>query len=396
MIYAPYFSIPLLAWITLTALFRSQRLIEVTAVLCVLPVASALDLPFGEALYSVPPCLLAALLLPLCAIAHGRSRGSGARLGMIFQMYAPLVWFTAFAVLSSVLVPFVFAGKYQTARTMENSGITPLVWGRMNVTQSIYIVVLTAFAIVVSRELTGRRDAIRRAVNGFIVCGYLAGLIAAYQFFSDRFGWYFPFDLLYSRPEVRNLEFYVRQFQVGGISIRQVFGSFSEPSTLAQFMLGAAAGAGYWWMRGGAPRRVKGLAILSVATLLASVSTTAYVGLGIGVILLVAHLGMSGRLRVGAVAFGLIASVAAAMVWALGEHDLPGFRTLANNVLDLALFTKRDTISFHVRWLVDSVALDGFRGTCGLGLGWGSTRGSSLLIHLLGNTGAIGIFLGLN
>jgi len=158
-------------------------------------------------------------------------------------------------------------------------------------------------------------------------------------------------------------------------------------------MLGTGFGAGYWWMRGGAPRRVKGLAILSVATLLATVSSTAYAGLGVGSILLVGHLAMSGRLRLAAFVFGLIASVAAAMVWAFGDCEFSSLRTLANNLLDLALFTKRDTISFQVRWLVDSVALDGFLGTYGLGLGWGSTRGSSLLIHLLGNAGAIGILL---
>src|SRR5258708_12594174 len=103
---------------------------------------------------------------------------------------------------------------------MENLGITPLAWGRMNVTQSVYIVVLTTFAIVVSCELAGRRDAIRRAVNAFIVCGYLAGLIAAYHFCSDRFGWYFPFYLLYSRPEARNMGFYAPQFTLGSIATR--------------------------------------------------------------------------------------------------------------------------------------------------------------------------------
>src|SRR5439155_26133055 len=94
-----------------------------------------------------------------------------------------------------------------------------------------------------------------------------------------------------------------------------------------------------------------------------------------------------------AAAFCLIVSTAAAILWTFGDSEFSGLRTLANNVLDLALFTKRDTISFQVRWLVDSVALDRFLGTYGLGLGWGSTRGSSLLIHLLGNAGAIGILL---
>lgn len=391
MIYAPYFSVPLLALITLTALFRSDWLIELTAILCVFPVVSAFDLPFGESLYSIPPCFLAALLLLPCAVAHDHLRGGSLR--MIFQVYSPMLWFMVFAVLSSVLVPFVFAGEFQTSQTMETSGVTPLSWGRMNVTQSLYIVVLTTFAILVSCELAGRRDAIRRGVNAFIVCGYLAGLIAAYHFVSSRFGWYFPYDLLYSRPEARIIGSFAREFQFGGTTIRQVFGSFSEPSTLAQFMLGTTFGASYWWIRGGAPRRVKGLAILSVASLLATVSTTAYAGLGIGSTLLIIHLAMSGRLRLAAVAFGAILSIAVAMVWAIGAQELSGLQTLTNNLLDVALFTKRDTLSFQVRWLVDSIALDGFLGTYGLGLGWGSTRGSSLLIHLLGNAGAIGIFL---
>src|SRR6185369_2985448 len=146
MIYAPYFSIPLLALLALTALFSSRRLIEMTAILCVFPVASVLDLTFGEGLYSIPPCLLAALLLLPCALAHGHSWGEGGRLGMIVQMYLPLAGFTVFAVVTSVLVPFLFAGMYQTAQSMDTFGIASLDWGRMNVTQSVYLVVLATFA----------------------------------------------------------------------------------------------------------------------------------------------------------------------------------------------------------------------------------------------------------
>jgi hypothetical protein len=392
MIYAPFFAVPLLALIALTALFSSHRLIQLTAVLCVFPVASVLDLSFGEGLYSIPPCLLAALLLLPCALAHGHSWGQSGRLELILRMYLPLLGFMVFAIVSSVLVPLLFAGMYQTALSMDISGIVALEWGRMNVTQSVYLVVLVVFATLVSCELTGHRDSIRGAVNAFILCGYLAALIAAYQLIGDRFDWYFPVKLLYSRPEARSLELTVRQFQIGGITIRQIFGSFSEPSTLAQFMLGAVFGSGYWWLRGGAPQRVKGLAIVSLATLLATVSSTAYVGLAVSGILLLAYLAMSGRLRAAVVAFFIIVTLATAMLMAFGEQELAGFRTLAGNVLDMVLFAKRDSISFQVRWLVDSVALDGFIGTYGLGLGWGSTRGSSLLIHLLGNTGVIGIF----
>jgi hypothetical protein len=392
MIYAPYFSIPLLALLALTALFSSRRLIEMTAILCVFPVASVLDLTFGEGLYSIPPCLLAALLLLPCALAHGHSWGEGGRLGMIVQMYLPLAGFTVFAVVTSVLVPFLFAGMYQTAQSMDTFGIASLDWGRMNVTQSVYLVVLATFAILVSCELAGRRDAIRRTVNAFILCGYLAALIAAYQFIGDRAGWYFPAKTLYSRPEARSLLLSVRQFQIGGVILKQISGSFSEPSTLAQFMLGAVFGSGYWWLRGGAPRHVKGLAVVSLATLLVTVSSTAYVGLAVSSILLLTYLAMSGRLRLAVAAFLIVASLAVTLVGAFGARELAGFRTLANNVLDLVLFAKRDSMSFQVRWLVDSVALDGFFGTYGLGLGWGSTRGSSLLIHLLGNTGVIGIF----
>jgi len=389
--YAPYFAVPLLALIVLTALFRSHRLIELIAILCVFPVASVLDLTFGEGLYSVPPCLLAALLLLPCAMAQSHSWGSGQRIESIVRMYLPLLGFTVFAVLTSVLLPVLFAGMFQTAQSMDTFGIASLAWGRMNITQSIYLVVLGSFAFLVSCELTGHRDAIRGVVNAFILCGYLAALIAAYQLASDRFGWPFPLRTLYSRPEARSLESTVRQYQVGGNIIRQVFGSFSEPSTLAQFMLGSLFGSGYWWVRGGAPWRVKGLAVASLAILLVTVSSTAYVGLAVAAIFLVAYLLMCGRLSAALVALIFFAALGLILARVIGEQDLGAFQTLANNVLDLVWFAKRDSFSFQVRWLVDSVALDGFLDTYGLGLGWGSTRGSSLLIHLLGNTGVIGI-----
>ena len=54
---------------------------------------------------------------------------------------------------------------------------------------------------------------------------------------------------------------------------------------------------------------------------------------------------------------------------------------------------KAQTDSYSIRLTVDGIALRGLIDTGGLGLGWGSTRGSSLLIHLLGNVGVMGAVL---
>jgi hypothetical protein len=393
MLYEPLFAVPIILLLVMTALFWSRHMLEVTTVLAILPVAALVDFSAGNSVFSVTPPLAAAALVPAAAMVYLNRRPAEAPGAAIPQVYLPLLCFVFFAVISSILVPLLFEGKFQVALSMDQRGIVPLEWGRTNITQSGYLVFLTAFAIVVSSVLLRRPRAIQRVVDALIWSGYLAAAIAIYHFAAEQMGWYFPYQVFYSKPEVRTLAAFVRVYHVGGLSLRQAYGTFSEPSTLAQFMVGVAYGSWYWWLRGTAPFRVKLLAITSIVVLAMTFSTTAYVGLGAGGLLLVARLTYMGRVRSAMLlALSVLACVGAA-VWVLSNQEVSGLKHFTDTVLDFVLLQKSQTTSYAIRRIVDQVALRGFVDTYGLGLGWGSTRGSSLLLHMLGNTGLIGILL---
>lgn len=393
MLYEPLFAVPIILLLVMTALFGSRHMLALTAVLAILPVAALVDFSTGQSVFSVTPPLAAAALVPAAAMIYLNRRPAESPGAAIPAVYLPLLGFTFFAVLSSILVPLLFEGKFQVALSMDQRGIVPLEWGRTNITQSGYLVFLTGFAIVVSAVLLRRPRAIQRVVDAFIWSGYLAAAIAIYHFAAEQMGWYFPYQMFYSKPEVRSLTAFVRQYNVSGLSLRQAYGTFSEPSTLAQFMVGVAYGCWYWWLRGTAPFRVKLLAVTSIVVLVMTLSTTAYVGLAAGGILLIARLASMGRVRS---AMLLTASILAALggaVWVLSNEEVSSLKHLTDTVLDFVLLQKFQTSSYAIRLIVDQVALRGFLDTYGLGLGWGSTRGSSLLLHMLGNTGLIGMLL---
>jgi hypothetical protein len=185
----------------------------------------------------------------------------------------------------------------------------------------------------------------------------------------------------------------VRDQSAGAYTLKQVYGSFSEPSGMAQFVLGTAFGCVYWWLKGKAPARVKTLAVVSLALLLLTFSTTAYAGIAIGVTLLVGRTLLRKRLK-SKLMLAATTSVIAGLVWVGWTNGwLSEFQDFSGAVLDHVLLQKAQSNSYLVRALVDSLAFDGFLRTYGLGLGWGSTRGSSLVVHLLGNVGAIGMAL---
>lgn len=387
----PSFAIPILALVVVTLIFWRWRLPELAAILCVFPVAAVFDFGFGDSVFSFTPPLTCAVLMPVCAVLQGRGRSFLG--GEVSRLYRPLFCFTALALLSSYLLPVLLAGKYDVTIAMDMAAVTPLELSRTNATQSLYLIMFVTFAVSISVMLARYPGAVRRAVDAYIWSGYLATLIGLYQFLSYERGWFYPAEVLFSRPEVRGLPAFLRQYQVNGLSLTQTYGSFSEPSFFAQFLLGLTLASFNWWFRGNAPLKIRGLALISLAVLLMTLSTTAYVGLACSVLLVLGRFVWKRRARAipGLLVLGMAATAVAA--WALYGSENESLRSALQAVGDLVLMRKAESLSYSIRVAVDSLAVQDMVGTGGLGVGWGSTRGSSLLFHLLGNVGIWGVGL---
>src|SRR5258708_38543434 len=115
----PFFAVPMIAIIVITALLQSSRLLDLTVVLCVFPLAAIFDMPVGDSVFSMTPPLLCAVLVPICTRINQRRSSGRPLVRETARVYLPLFCFTAFAVLSSYLIPTLLAGKFETAPAMD-------------------------------------------------------------------------------------------------------------------------------------------------------------------------------------------------------------------------------------------------------------------------------------
>jgi hypothetical protein len=389
----PSFAIPILAIALAMLIVWRWRASQVAAVFCIFPMAAVFDVSVGDSVFSITPPMIAAALLPLCALFQGRDQSLNSVAREMSRLYLPLLCFTAIALLSSYLVPVLLVGKYDVTPAMDMAAVTPLELSRTNATQSLYLILFVIFAVSISAMLVRYPRAIRRAVDAYIWSGYIAALIGLYQFLSYQWGWFYPSEILFSRPEVRGLSALLRQYHVNGLSLTQTYGSFSEPSFFAQFLLGSTLASFNWWFRGNAPLKVKGLAVVSLAVLLMTLSTTAYVGLGCGFLLVLGRFVLKRRARAVPALCVLAMAITGVAVWVLYSSEGESLRMTAGAIADLVLMRKAESQSYSIRVAVDNIAFQDLIGTGGLGVGWGSTRGSSLLFHLLGNVGVWGVAL---
>jgi hypothetical protein len=216
--------------------------------------------------------------------------------------------------------------------------------------------------------------------------------IAAYQFVAVYAGWYFPYDVVNGNPQTAVTQT-IRPYFVGGERFGKVYAPFSEPSTLSQYLIGLFMGCVYLWTVRQGGIRVRVLAVLSGLTLLLTVSTTGYVGLVVGGGLVLATMLRRRRLRAGLC--GVCAVLATVIVIAyyalisIGHGDADSVVQAVTS----ATLEKTTSGSFEARTFVDRASLNALIETYGLGVGWGSTRASSLAINVLACGGLCGAAL---
>jgi O-Antigen ligase len=296
--------------------------------------------------------------------------------------------------LSAFVMPRLFSGDIQVLTVDRTSGAggvqqIPLRPVSGNITQSAYALG-AACAFLVTHHLLrrpGRLEGFRDATLtlGALTC--LAAVINLLEFYAGL-----PPILEY----VRTADYaHFGSYEAAGTGLMRIAGTFSEASAFAAFILPLFAFSSTLWYFGERARIAGPIALGCFMLLAVSTSTTAYVGLTLYFVVVMAHLASRlfasrwlRRARVLAVLCGLIAL----FVFASILFELR-FAQKILEVLDAFVFTKLESKSAATRGMWNAQAWSNFRDSLGLGVGLGSARASSYPLVLLSNVGLLGFLL---
>ncbi len=227
-----------------------------------------------------------------------------------------------------------------------------------------------------------RKDVASRFVRALVWAGAAAVMLALWQFAAWKLGLPYPYEHL--NNAVGWSPGYI-QYLAG---VKRINGSFTEPSSMAAFMLGFFAFMMVLWLQ----RRDPGtgvLVALSLISLVISTSTTAYLGL---LALLLIWLLTAAIRQTGLSQRGLAALLIAGILIAVLLPAVMADET-ARQVFDSSVLSKRTSSSFVHRTAADLRSLELLIETGGLGVGLGGNRPSSFIASVASNLGVVGFAL---
>ncbi|MGH9486158.1 MAG: hypothetical protein ACRD04_01020 [Terriglobales bacterium] len=379
-------TVPAIGWFVLPAtalllIFRRDLLLPWALFLSFFEAASAVNLVYHRSPFGVQPglfgmavgCLAWLLFKP----NYRRMPGSRA-LQWIAGSFAA---FALYALCSSYLIPHALEGQIYVYPSTRQHALAPLHFYSVNATQDFYVLVVGAGFLLVAWAVYSSRDGRlwRNLINALLLGGTVAGLIGLYQQLASGAGLYFPRAFFQSNPR------YAQANQYMG-ALHRLSASFSEPSFAAFFLSGAVACA--LWLA--LYRKRAPLAWVTLFTalpaLVLTTSTTAYFALAVLTLVAIASL----LLRMNISPRTLAGLAIIAVVTLVGVGLLLQRSRDVTEVLNGAILHKAQSVSFSVRHAENVNAWDVTWQTDGAGVGWGSTRCSSMALNLLANAGVPG------
>lgn len=303
------------------------------------------------------------------------------------RLLAPLFVLFAYAAVTAVLLPEVFAGRI-IVWPQRLDGIAPqpvpLAPGQGNMNQVFYLAVNVALALSVTLALGRAGTRWRSLVTAYLLGGYFVIGLMVWEFAYRTMGVPYPTSVLRSNPGWSIVE------QSLGY-LPRLQGPFSEPSALGFYMSGLCLACTGLCLRGQRILRADVLLVLGCAATFLSTSATGIASLAVGLPAMVAANALAGRgqslRRLWKVlAMPLVGSVLLIVVAVLLH---PPLADALAGILE-SFLNKTDTDSFSERGGMNIVAWEAFLSSGGLGIGWGSTRSSSVLPGLLAGAGVVG------
>ena len=300
-----------------------------------------------------------------------------------------LMVFLAWSVMSSFLMPYLFAGTpiYSPRDRVDidiiQFNLEPLYWTLSNFGQAAYLVLngcAVLFAVLVI-QTSSQADTLAKALRWAVGIVLVVGLL---QQFAVMAGWSFPYTVITNNPTADPDELY-QQFD-GFVRINS---TFSEPMNTGSFLAAAASGLLATYLHGREIRYLLAI-IAAIAVLLVSTSTTGYLATVVMFLVLLVYFRPSTAAATGGYrpSYKGWIMVTVTMLCAAGMSVLL-IPSLSEAVLAMTV-NKGQGTSLASRVLADQDTIRLLTSTYGLGVGLGSSRPSSLIATLLSTVGIVG------
>ncbi|WP_439575028.1 hypothetical protein [Phreatobacter sp.] len=256
-----------------------------------------------------------------------------------------------------------------------------------NFTQSIYMLAnLICFVAIMAAA--GDRNVFRTIAKAVVALSAINALFALIDLATYWSGTQAVLDFM------RNAQYTMHhEEQVAGL--KRIVGAFPEASAFSRFTLGLLAFNGTLWIAGIWPRTNGLLALTSFLLVVLSTSTTGFVGL-FPVAALLFTVAVARSLRptrtVQSVLFAAMLPLIGAFAFlAVILNDT--FREGVVYYVDLLVLSKADSSSGVERTAFNTIAMQNFFDSWGLGVGLGTVRTSSLPVAFLSHVGLPGTIL---
>jgi hypothetical protein len=305
------------------------------------------------------------------------------------RILPPCLWLLAFlfVALFSLFMPIYIDGTLAiTSPFLGTDPDTPLYFTSHNATQFLYLVFGVAIAICVAHS--NMRDEVRHETEKIILLSALfISVWGVLQFVCNLTGIPYP-DFIFNNSGSSSGKGFLETLSgIGRLSSVTL-----EPSVFAQDLITLLPLTLPAWLKTGSVFSLsidRYCAVLFVAMLILSTSSTAYVGLVILALVLWPLLVRTSSISVAkASKYAALAVVATVSVGTAAALSIP----IVRNVVQMALLNKFTSGSGLDRIFSIRVAFGYFQQFPILGIGWGSATSHDLIVKLLSNVGIIGTF----
>lgn len=295
-----------------------------------------------------------------------------------------LIWMGAFIAITmlSLIMPLWIDGRVliPSAQLLDTSS-DPLYLSSRNITGVLYMIYGYLFAYLTA-ILNQKAAMFRLTVKTFMSGSIFAAFWGILEFVCKMSGADYPAMIFNTGTSMAAMGY--QEFLTGDVFRISSVGV--EPSIFAQTLLVALAL--YLPFVFGAPTLFGKALDLSFFALLLVVlclttSSTAYVGIFIGVLLFFALLSVNGIMRLRHLVVPLVVFATTALLYASAP--------VAQQVLDAALFSKATDYSTFERLMTISNSYEMFLKYPVLGIGWASITSHDLIMNILANAGSLGL-----
>lgn len=313
--------------------------------------------------------------------------------GPALRTIEPILLMAAYALVTAVLVPRLFAGAFtvwpQKLAPPYDLPV-PIAPSMSNVTQCFYLLTDVALLAAVALHLGRAPFDPARLLRGYLVTGLVVVAISFWQAGAKLAGIWFPAAFLYSNPGWAILSAQAIDW------VPRINGPFAEPAALAYYLAGQVFCCTWLLLRGHRERLAWVVLPGALVALLLSTSTTGYAVLGMGGAGLAVYGATRAPRRMAVRIFAIAAPIAAlGIASGLAISSLSDTIEASIDLITRASLRKSEGDSFLMRTTIDRDSLAVLIPTLGFGAGWGSVRAASLVPGMLANLGVFGAALAL-